>query len=213
MEKKLQTLIENFDKLVDIQNLDELNPIKVTLTHPTLNTSSVFVCSYTEPYRLTLPLNVVWLDFNPMSINYRKALIRVSKDADATTGRTHTWSVIETYDEAFATQYYDTEDTAKLSTQNEVPIATTAVAGVAKLSYPSSQPTNPTVVVEGDPRLSDPREPKAHTHPEQPVTQIKTADGTVTVSGSDAPEVGATIVATSATTATWRRLTTDDLVQ
>ena len=210
-ELRLEQLINDLERLSNMQNLDALNPIVVRISHPTNRQVSAIVCAQNEPFTLVLPLNVTWIDLNPLSVNYRKALRRVSKDEDATHGREHTWETIERYNDVFVTQYYDDIDTALLTTQNPVPVATPTVMGVAKLSRPSAQPSNPTVVVEGDPRLSDPRAPLYHAHPEVPATQIKTATGVVTVGGSEAPVQGAVLVANSATTATWRRLTTSDI--
>lgn len=210
-ELRLDQLINDLERLSNMQNLDSLNPIVIRISHPTNRTVAAIVCSQKEPFTLVLPLNVTWIDLNPLSANYRKALRRSSKNEDVQHGREHTWEIVELYDEVFVVQFYDDIDTALLTTQNPVPVATTSVLGVAKLSRPSDQPSNPTVVVEGDPRLSDPRTPKYHTHEETPATQIKTATGVVTVGGSEAPVQGAVLVASSATTASWRRLTTSDI--
>lgn len=210
-ELRLDTLIENLEEVSNLQNMDPLNPIVVRLSHPTNRTVTAVVCAQSEPYTLVLPLNVTWFDFNPLSANYRKALRRVSKDADSVNGREHTWEVIENYNDVFVTQYYDEADTAQLTTQNPVPAATTTVMGVARISVDAQVPSNPVAVVEGDPRLSDPRQPLAHTHPEQPATQIQTAEGVVTVGGSEGAVAGAVLIATGPTTATWRKLTTSDI--
>ena len=210
-EKRLETLIDDLQSAANLQNLDALNPIVVRLSHPTNRTVTVIACAQKEPSTLVLPLNVTWIDFDPLSLNYRKALRRVSKETDTVNGRDHTWEIIETYDEVFVTQFYDDADTALLTTQNPVPAASTSIMGVARLSVDPKVSSNPVVVAEGDPRLSDARTPKAHTHEEVPATQIKTANGVVTVSGSEQPVAGAALVADSATTARWRKLTTSDI--
>lgn len=213
MERRLETMILDLERISNMQNLDPLNPIVVRISHPTNRTVTAIVCAQSEPFTLVLPLNVTWFDLNPLSMNYRKALRRVSKDSDGVNGREHTWETIERYDDLFVTQFYDDHDTAQLTTQNPVPAASMDVMGVARLSHPAQVPSNPIVVAEGDPRLSDARHPTAHTHDEVPATQIKTATGVVTVGGSEAPVAGATLVATSSTTAVWRRLTTADIQQ
>lgn len=213
MERRLEQLILDLERVADMQNLDPLNPIVLRISHPTNKTVTVIVCAQSEPSTLVLPLNVTWFDLNPLSPYYRSALRRVSKEADEDNGREHTYEPIELYDDVFTTQYYDDIDTGKLTTQNPIPVANTEVLGVARLSAPAQVPSDPIVVVEGDPRLSDAREPNAHTHDEVPATQIKTANGYVTVSGSEEPVVGATLVATSTTTAVWRRLTSADIQQ
>lgn len=210
-EQRLEQLISDLERISNMQNMDALNPIVVRISHPTNRTVAAIACSQSEPSTLVLPLNVTWIDFNPLSANYRKALRRVSKTQDAENGRDHTWETVERYDDVFVVQYYDEYDTALLTTQNPVPVASPSVLGVARLSSPAQQPASPVVVAEGDPRLSDPRPPLSHTHEETPATQIKTATGVVTVGGSEAPVQGAVLVATSATTAAWRQLTTSDI--
>ena len=210
-ELRLEQLIDDLESVANLQNLDPLNPIVIRVSHPTNRTVTVIACAQKEPSTLVLPLNVTWIDYNPLSVNYRKALRRISKDTDTLNSRDHTWQIIENYNDVFVTQYYDDEDTALLTTQNPVPAASTSVMGVARLSVEPQVSSNPVVVAEGDPRLSDARQPTAHTHDEVPATQIKTATGVVTVGGSEAPVAGAVIVATSATTAVWRKLTTSDI--
>lgn len=212
-ELRLEKLIADLESISNVQNLDPLNPIVLRMSHPTNRTVSAIVCAQREPDTLVLPLNVTWVDFNPMSRNFRKALRRVSKVEDLVNGRSHTWEIIDRFDDVFVAQYYDDLDHGLLTTQNPVPIATTEVMGVVRISQPSSTPSNPVAVVEGDPRLADPRQPLGHTHPERPATQLKTATGIVTIGGSEAPAQGATIVANSATTAVWRKLTTSDIQQ
>jgi hypothetical protein len=213
MERRLETTILDLERISNMQNLDPLNPIVIRISHPTNHTVTSIVCAQSEPFTLVLPLNVTWFDLNPLSLNYRKALRRVDKTIDVTNGRQHTWETIDRYDELFVSQYYDDYDTAQLTTQNPVPAASIDVMGVARLSSPAQVPSNPIVVAEGDPRLSDARPAIAHTHAETPTTQLKTASGIVTIGGSEAPTAGATLVATSSTTAVWRRLTTADIQQ
>jgi hypothetical protein len=211
MELKLEQFILSAEKLADMQNMDELNPIVLRLSHPTNRTVTVVDCAQVEPNTLVLPINVVWIDMNPTSDNFRKALQRQSKDEDTVEGTMHTWRIINTMDELFAIQTYDAADSAKLTTQNPVPAASTTVMGVARLSYEPEVSSNPIVVAEGDPRLADPREPRYHTHEEQPATQLKTSTSVVTIGGSDEPVPGATLVATSSTSAVWRKLTSADI--
>lgn len=210
-ELRLVNLITDLERVSNMQNMDPLNPIVVRISHPTNRTVVAVACSLSEPSTLVLPLNVTWIDYNPLSVNFRKALRRVSKVQDTVTGRDHTWEIIELYDDVFVTQYYDEHDTSLLTTQNPVPVASPTVLGVARLSEEAERAGDPVVVVEGDPRLSDPRTPIYHTHEEVPATQIKTATGVVTIGGSEAPVQGAVLVASSANVATWRRLTTSDI--
>lgn len=129
-ELRLDQLIDDLESISNLQNMDPLNPIVVRLSHPTNRTVTVVACAQKEPSLLILPLNVTWIDFDPLSANYRKALRRVSKDVDAVHGRDHTWEIIENYNDVFVTQYYDAEDTAQLTTQNPVPAASPSILGV-----------------------------------------------------------------------------------
>jgi hypothetical protein len=210
-ELRLDQLIDDLEGLSNLQNMDALNPIVVRISHPTNRTVAVIACAQKEPSTLILPLNVIWVDFDPLSDNYRKALRRVSKTQDSVEGRDHTWETVETYAEVFAIQVYDDADTALLTTQNPVPAASVNVMGVARLSVEPEVSSNPVAVAEGDPRLSDARAPTAHTHDEIPATQLKTANGIVTIGGSEAPVAGATLVATGSNSAVWRKLTTSDI--
>lgn len=210
---KLQQLIASLEVASDIRNMDDANPIVHRLSNATIRKVTAIVCAVKEPSNLVLPLNVTWFVFDPLSPYYRQALRRVSKAANAGAGTAHTWQLIDTIDSVFEDQYYDVTDTAIINADDPVPVASTSVQGVAKLSVASADPDNPVVVGEGDPRLTDARTPKAHTHAEKPATQIKTKTGAVTIDQTKVPVVGATLVATSATTAEWRQLTSSDIVR
>lgn len=209
-ELKLQQLISSLEIASDIRNMDEANPITHRLSNSTIRKVTAIVCAVKEPSHLVLPINVTWFVFDPTSPYYRQALRRVSK-SPMTNGFEHTWQVVDTIADVFADQYYDAEDTTLLNASDPVPVASTSVQGIAKLSYTPEDASNPVVVGEGDPRLTDARTPKAHSHAEIPATQIKTKTGVVTISQSNPPTVGATLVATSSTTAEWRQLTSSDI--
>lgn len=211
MELRLQQLIEDFERVSNVRNLDLNNPIVMRISHPTNATVHVIVCALQEPDTLVLPLNVTWFVYDPQHRFYRQALRRVSKDADPGGEFSHTWQLVDTYDAVFVDQYYDEVDTGLLSDNSGPPPAQTDVMGIARLSYPAEVSSNPIVVTEGDPRLTDARTPLAHTHPEEPATQLRTSEGVVTINGSLAPEPGAALVATSSTTAEWRKLRTSDI--
>ena len=211
MELRLQQLIEDFERVSNVRNLDPNNPIVMRISHPTNATVHVIVCALREPETLVLPLNVTWFVYDPQHKFYRRALRRVNKDADPAGEFTHTWELIETYDEVFVTQYYDDADTDRLSDNSGPPPAQTDTLGIARLSVAAEVTSNPVVVAEGDPRLTDARPPLSHTHPERPARQLRTSEGVVTIEGSAAPEAGSALVATSPTTAEWRKLRSSDI--
>lgn len=208
---KLQNLIGSLEVASDIRNMDETNPIVHRLSNPTIRKVTAIVCAVREPSTLILPLNVTWFVFDPLSPYYKMALRRKSKTTVANSGFVHQWELIDTIDQVFVDQVYDAEDTALLNENEPVPAATTSVQGIARLSFTPQDASDPVVVGEGDPRLSDARTPKPHTHPEVPATKIKTKTGVVTINQSVVPVVGATLVADSPTSATWRKLTSSDI--
>lgn len=208
---KLQKLIESLEVASDIRNMDDTNPIVHRLSNPTIRKVTAIVCSVREPKELILPLNVTWFVFDPLSPYYKSALRRKSKTTVTGSGFVHQWELIDTIDQVFVDQVYDAEDAALLTADDPVPVASTSVQGIARLSFTPEDPTDPVVVGEGDPRLSDARPPKPHTHPEVPATKLKTKTGVVTIDQTKVPVVGATLVATSPTTAEWRKLTSSDI--
>src|SRR5690606_6931671 len=211
MEKQLQEIVTSLEVISNVANMDDANPIVHRLSNSSIRRVTTVVCAVREPSGLILPLNVLWVDFNPLSRFYKQMLRRVSKEPDAALGTAHTWETIETMAEYEADQAYDAEDSPILQAESPIPLATAETVGVARLSVPPISPTNPIAVGEGDPRLSDPREPLEHTHPEKPATQLKTKSGVISINQSVAPVPGATLVATSETTAMWRQLTTNDV--
>lgn len=208
---KLQKLIESLEVASDIRNMDDTNPIVHRLSNPTVRKVTAIVCSVREPATLILPINVTWFVFDPLSPYYKMALRRKSKTTVANSGFVHQWELVDTIDEVFVDQTYDSEDSALLTENEPVPAATTTVQGIARLSFAPVDATDPVVVGEGDPRLTDARTPKAHSHPEVPATKLKTKTGVVTINQSVAPVVGAVLVADSPTSATWRKLSSSDI--
>lgn len=211
MELRLQQLIQDFERVSNVRNLDENNPIVMRISHPTNATVHVIVCALIEPSTLVLPLNVTWFVYDPQHKYYRYALRRVSKDADTNQGTTHTWELIETYDDVFVEQYYDEDDLLRLTDNSGPPPASISELGIARISVDAEVSSNPIAVIEGDPRLSDARQPLSHTHPEEPAEQLRTSEGIVNIAGSGAPEAGATLIATGPNSAEWRKLQTSDL--
>lgn len=210
-ELKLKQLIDSLEVASTVRNMDSSTPITHRISNATLRRVTTIVCSAKEPTSLVLPLNVTWFVFDPLSPYYRKALRRVSKVANPAADTANTWELVETLAAVFEDQYYDAEDTDLLGIDPPVPVASTTVQGVARLSHAPANPADPIVVGEGDPRLTDARPPKPHSHTEVPATQIKSKTGVVHISQNNVPVVGATLVATSATTAEWRQLTSSDI--
>jgi hypothetical protein len=209
MELRLQQLINDMLRVANVQNMDPNNPITMRISHVTNAEVTVIVCAHREPNTQILPLNVTWFVYDPQSEYYLQALRRVSKDAS--TGYVHTWEVVDTFDGVFTAQFYDPVDEALLTDSSQPDAATTTTPGIARLSVPAAVPSNPVVVGANDPRLTDARTPLSHSHPQEPARQLRTQTNIVTIEGSAAPIGGATLIATSPTTAVWRRLQTSDI--
>lgn len=210
MEKKLEDLIAQLEQVSYMRNLNKENPVVLRFSHPSIAKVTTIVCAQIEPDALILPLNVVWIDLDPQSENYRRALGRVSKDAALPMA--NTWELLETYDAVFVDQYYDTTDTDLLTSADAVSAATTSELGTVRLSAVSLTPDSPVVVVEGDVRLSDPRAPKAHSHAQEPASALRTQSTNVIISGSVRPQLGDVLIATSPTSAEWRAVRSTDIV-
>lgn len=211
MEKQLVDIREALRVISNIQNLDDTNPIVHRLSNSTVRRVHCDVAALREPYNEILPLNVIWFDFNPQSAYYNTARRRVSKEPDARAGTTHTWEVIETMAEYEVDQYYDQEDADLLAQDDPIPAATVTTLGIARLSVAPKDGAAPVAVGEGDPRLTNPRKPLDHTHPEKPASILKTKTDTITIGNSPTPEVGATLVVGAGKNAVWRKLTSTDI--
>ncbi len=211
MELRLEQLIKDCGRISNVRNLDANNPIVLRLSHPTNATVHVIACAVREPHDLVLPLNVTWFNLDPQSLDYLSALVRVSKDPNVSAATHHTWVKVYNYDDVFVNQEYDAADTLLLTDNTAIPPAQPTILGTARLSVAAEVSSNPIVVGDNDPRLTDARMPVSHTHPQEPAQQLKTSVGNVTISGSAAPEPGMTLVALDANRAEWRRLRTSDI--
>lgn len=211
MERKLNQLIENLEAISDLRNLSDTNPIVTRLSNPTIAQVTAIVLSSVEPHLLVLPLNVVWINFDPASQDYKKPLKRVSKGHVPGSPYLHTYTEVLSYDSVFEPQFYDQADTLLLTGTDAVGPATTTELGTVRLSSTPLDPINPVVVAEGDPRLTNARAPTAHGHPQLPATAIKTLTGQVLINTANDPQVGHVLITDSNNSAVWRRLTESDL--
>jgi len=209
MELKLQKLIDNLTTVANVQDMDANNSIVVRLSNSISAKLNVVVCSVTEPTNIILPLNVAWINLDPASQYYKKAMVRVSKEVS--TLFAHTWVEALYYADVMADQYYDEADKMYLLESSNISNASDIVKGIVKLSVAPEDVANPIAVGEGDPRLTDARAPLSHVHPLQPAEALKTSTNIVSISQSAAPVAGQVLMATSDTTAAWVTLTASDI--
>lgn len=175
--------------------------------NPVLNTSASFVVSDTEPTAIPLPLNVVWLCMDSKTKFYRTLLTRTSKDPSAIFK--HTWVEVKEVSSLWAPQYYAQED---LPSGASLPYATKDDYGVARLTTKAIADDRPTFVSENDPRNTDARVPKDHTHPEKPAKELKHSTGKINVD-ADKGTVGTTFVAEDASVAKYAAIDAADLLE
>lgn len=211
MELKLERLIQRMEGLAQDRGLSQDNPVVMRMSHPAASTVTVIVCAVQEQSSLVLPLNVTWIDLNPLSPNFRQALRRVSKVDPSNGTHTHTWLLLTEYEQVFVEQYYDSEDEQVLNSGSAASAATTTSLGLVRLATSPAVAGNPIVVGANDPRLTDARTPLPHTHPQSPAQALATFTTNVVISNSVAPTVGDVLVATSSTSAVWRALTQSDI--
>ena len=175
--------------------------------NPVLNTSASFVVSATEPTDIPLPLNVVWLCMDTSKKFYRTLLSRTAKTpAD---GFNHTWVEVKEIASLWAPQYYAQED---LPSGTALPLATKDDYGVARITTKAVAEDRPTFVSVSDPRNTDARKPKAHTHPEKPAKELKHSTGKIDVD-ADKGTAGTTFVADSASVAKYASIDASDLLE
>ena len=204
MELRLENFIKALERTTNIHQQNEA-PIVVRITDDASGVSAVFCCSYYVPRYVMLPVEAVWIDFNPDSETYRHAYVRTTK---GDTPESDVWEELYFYADAFGDQAYDQDDLSMISVALPSP-ATTLTHGIG---YLSAGTIDSVVVVEGDARLTDQRDPLPHDamHKEAPATMIASASGTKTIKNQAAPEINATLVMDGGEYV-WRKLKEQDI--
>lgn len=183
MDLKLIQYVEALNESTQFEASSPPSPKFVRRTNAVLGKTTLIVVSHLEPHSTPLPLNVVWACFTKSSPMYRKMYRRVSKDPNPSMGTQHTWVLLQALDELWEDQYYAPGD--EPDTSGEVPIATTELRGIVKLSGPAAegQETSPVVVCSTDPRNFDARYPLLHDsmHAEKPLVSVKTTGDVVSM--------------------------------
>ncbi len=112
MEHKLQELVNRLMRVASLRNLNDDNPIKITLENPNIHGSTVVIIAVYEPYVYPLPLNVTWICADANSRFYQLPLKRSSKTVSPSTPDfKHTWTEVRAYADIFhPPQYYDDDD-------------------------------------------------------------------------------------------------------
>lgn len=210
-ERRLEILIDTLESLSGINDQSEDTPIVMRHTDTVSNRTVAIVCSQEEPTNMVLPLNVIWICYKSQSPLYKKALKRVSKEEGTFQDLdiTQSWDVLYFYDDVFEMQTYDPDDISLIQVSG-TPYATVNQIGKVRLSQDPLDANLPVVVVEGDPRLSDDRDPLEHTHPEKPARQLAHSTGYSIIQNS-IPSVGAVLLHNGSGGLEWRQLKEEDL--
>ena len=217
MELRLERLIDAVHFISNIDDLNDETPIVVRQQDPASGRVVAIACSIVEPTRMILPMNIVWICFDPNSRFYKQALKRVAKNpVQGYSEFEHGWELLYFYEDVFADQFYDPADLKGADIEQLVP-ATPEVRGSIRLSTSSTAPRSPRVISEGHFTLTNNRDPLDHSHPERPATMIKcipsndNTDGIIHIIDQSAPEIGMALLLDSATTAIWRKVVEEDL--
>lgn len=206
------TLLPTFNQIISallsVTNFETIRSAQVVRqVNPVLNTTASFVVSDSEPTDIPLPLNVVWLCMDTTKKFYRTLLTRTSKDAS--TDFKHTWVEVKEVSSLWAPQFYAQED---LPSGAALPLATKDDYGVARLTTKAAAEDRPTFVSENDPRNTNARVPKDHTHPEKPAKELKHSTGKISVD-ADKGTNGTTFVAKDASVAEYAAIDSADLLE
>jgi hypothetical protein len=200
----LQEFIDKHFQLCSYRGIDPLNPIDFII-QPSANVNQTWtlLCSVSEPTFSRVAYNILWMPLDPADSNYKKILIRKDHETN-NMGYRSFWEVIDTYENLWKeVQYWIPVITDPfllgITDLNEgIGPATTQVLGLAYLEGnpvdPESglkQPVSPIAIEHNDIRMSNPRYPNFHTHPDYARTKIKINDTQYAlVSTSFVPEAG-----------------------
>ena len=100
MELKLEKFINSLEITTNIHRQHEA-PIIVRVTRDDDGSAHVVCCSYFKPRYILLPIQAIWIDFNPESETFRHAYLRTKKGK---TPDEDVWKVLYFYADAFPVQ-------------------------------------------------------------------------------------------------------------
>lgn len=200
------TLTEFIDEKIAIalqyRGLSRFNPVEILIEGN--GKQFVVLVSLLEPDTLTVPYNVAWINANPEHEDYKVLMRRVDAEKYDDKDYRGSWSVLSSIDEIFEeVQYFKKESDPILGEiQDFLPgLASVNRYGGFETSFDSLLPPGDRVVVgDNDIRMSNPRAPRPHSHPDIPRTMLAAGDGSdkfVSVIGSD-PKNGELLFVTGA---------------
>nr|DAF93406.1 MAG TPA: Ig-like domain protein [Myoviridae sp. ctshb19] len=189
------TLTEFIDEKIAValnyRGLSKFNPVEIIVEGN--GKKFVVLVSLLEPDTLTVPYNVSWINADPEHEDYKVLQRRVDAEKYDDKNYRGSWAVLSTVEEIFTEEQYFKKDADPILgavPDFRPPLAAKTRLGGFTLSEGSVQEDadDPVVIYTNDPRMSDPREPLPHSHPDFPRTILSAGDGSenyVIVSGSE----------------------------
>lgn len=165
---------------LDYRGLSKYNPVEIVIEGN--GQTFVVLVSYLEPDTLTVPHNVSWIMADPEHADYKVLMRRVDAENYDGNGYRGSWSVLSTVETIFDEPQFFKKDSDPILGEVEQfrpPIATDKSYGGFYVSHvePGTEAA-PVVVGTNDLRMSNPRDPKPHSHPNTPATMLTAGDGT-----------------------------------
>lgn len=193
---ELDTLIARYLNLASTRGVSASNPVRFVLNSE--DTPFVLIVGYLEPTFVELPYNVLWLNCNPGASTFKQILRRLSHVSDGQ--HRGSWQRVISLPDLYAVkQFYrkvaeGTVDVDVDPSDMAVPRATTTAVGIVTLLNESADSV---AVSDSDARMSDPRYPNYHEHPDKPRRKIRlNSTSFVDVGESKAPAKNAVIMIT-----------------
>jgi hypothetical protein len=109
MDIKLNSFIDRCLSISVDMDIGLDKPVVISVSTDELESNTRVVLSFTEPYGLKLPLNVVWIVSDPNHLDFRKILKRESKNAS--NNSVHSWVEVTSLSDVFEpAQFWSQED-------------------------------------------------------------------------------------------------------
>lgn len=111
MDSRLLNFINGLETLSNVRGMDAANPVILDLQQPVTASLFTVIAAVNEPSSMGIPLNTIWVVFNPESAYNKKALKLKDTASPATSGvanviqdaaYTQSWIELSSYDEVFA---------------------------------------------------------------------------------------------------------------
>jgi hypothetical protein len=163
---------------LDYRGLSKYNPVEIVVEGN--GHTFVVLVSHLEPDTLTVPYNVSWIMSDPEHPDYKVLMRRVDAENYDGNGYRGSWAVLSTVETIFEEPQFFKKDSDPILGEVEQfrpPIATDKAYGGFFVSHVAAGSELAPVVVEtSDPRMSNARPPKTHSHVQTPATMLSAGD-------------------------------------